>query len=183
MASERAAVAEKHVCAILSDAIGHSDAHAAVVVYDTQCALAADLAEAYRGCLPRARFIDFDAVTPEEVRAAFEPLVPSDLVVLIQSTNFRLEAFRIRVDLFNRSLKVIEHPHLSRMAGAEADYYVDSLAYDREYYRGTGLALKARIDRAVTGAVESGHGVLHFVKRILQVRQICLGSGEILASE
>lgn len=160
--SRLADTATKHVRDILSLAVEYTDFRTAVVVYDTQCPLAVVLTEAYRRCLPQARFIDFDTVTPEAVRASFEPLVASDLVVLIQSTNFRLEAFRIRVDLFNRSLKVIEHPHLARMEGAEADYYVDSLAYESAYYRGTGRALKDRIDRASSGAVESGGARLDF---------------------
>ena len=33
---------------------------------------------------------------PEQVLAAFKQMAPKDLVVLVQSTNFRLEAFRIR---------------------------------------------------------------------------------------
>ncbi len=160
--NEMTDAAAKHVHDILSLAVEYADSRSAVVVYDTQCPLAAVLTEAYRRCLPRARFIDFDTVTPEAVRAAFEPLTVSDLVVLIQSTNFRLEAFRIRVDLFARGIKVIEHPHLSRMRGPEAGYYVDSLAYDAEYYRGTGRALKARIDRAASGSLDSGGERLDF---------------------
>src|SRR5690606_18532599 len=88
--------------------------------------------------------------------AAFEPLEPSSLVVLIQSENFRVEAFRIRVELFKRGLKVIEHPHLARMRGPEASRYVESLAYDPGYYRTVGRALKERIDRAQSGEVASG---------------------------
>ena len=61
-------------------------------------------------------------------------LKPSDLVVLVQSTSFRLDAFRIRIELFKRQLKVIEHPHLGRMSGHEIEYYIDSLAYDPEYF-------------------------------------------------
>ncbi len=154
--------AERHVRDILSLAIEYSDGHA-VVVSDERCALAATLTEAYRRCLPQAKQINFDAVSPQEVLETFKPLAPSDLVVLIQSTNFRLEAFRIRVELFNRSLKVIEHPHLSRMQGLEAEYYVDSLAYDAEYYRGVGKALKDRLDRAHSAKVESGGASLDFV--------------------
>ncbi len=148
--------AEKHIRDILSLAIEYSDARAAVVVSDARCALAVTLTEAYRRCLPKAKFIDFDAVSPETVLSAFESLASSDLVVLIQSTSFRLEAFRIRVDLFSRSIKVIEHPHLSGMRDEEARTYIDSLAYDAEYYRGVGRALKKRIDEARVAAVESG---------------------------
>ncbi len=154
--------AQKHVGDILSIAMEYSDLQAAVVVYDERCGLAKALTEAYRRCLPKARFIHFDEVTPQAVLAAFKALVPADLVVLIQSANFRLEAFRIRVELFKRSLKVIEHPHLGRMLGLEALYYLDSLAYDPVYYRGIGRALKERIDRALCGVLESGGEKLIF---------------------
>jgi aminopeptidase len=83
--------------------------------------------------------------------------VASSLVVLVQSTNFRLEAFRIRVELFKLGLKVIEHVHLSRMPGAQGDHYIEALAYDPSYYRGVGKALKAKID-AAAGAVLYGGG-------------------------
>jgi len=150
------AVAERHLHDILEIVIEHGPPHMAVVVSDSRCELAMALASAYRRCLPTARFIDFDAVSPEAVLAAFEPLVAGDLVVLIQTTSFRLEAFRIRVELFKRQLKVIEHPHLCRMTGAEARYYIDSLAYDPAYFRGVGNALKQRIDRAQSAAIDSG---------------------------
>lgn len=148
--------AATHVGGILSMAIEHSDRHSAVVVFDKGCDLALALAEAYRRNIPNARFIDFDATPPEEVHAAFAPLVASDLVVLIQSTAFRLDAYRLRVELFKRSLKVIEHVHLARMPGEQGHHYIESLAYDRDYYRGVGAALKARIDSAPYGVVDSG---------------------------
>ena len=147
--------AEKNVRDILTLAIEHTPAHSAVVVWDGQCALSLALTEAYRRCLPGAVFIDFDTVAPEAVRAEFERLSPSDLVVLIQSTSFRLDAFRIRVELFKRALKVIEHPHLSRMPGDEALLYIESLAYDPVYVRGVGNALKARFDSAKVGVINS----------------------------
>lgn len=154
--------AERHLRDVLAIAFEHASSHAAVVVFDQRCSLAIALTEAYRRCLPDAMFIDFDAVSPASITAAFAPLVASDLVVLIQSTNFRLDAYRIRVELFKRNLKVIEHPHLARMPGQQALYYIDSLAYDPVYYRGVGNALKARIDRAQSGAIESGGEQLVF---------------------
>ena len=138
---------------ILTQAIVHTQK--AIVVWDGQCELAIALTRAYRQCLPEADFIDFDRVASDVVRAEFERLARGDLVVLIQSTSFRLDAFRIRVELFKRGLKVIEHPHLSRMPGEEALIYIESLAYDADYYRGTGQALKARIDVAKTGVIDS----------------------------
>ncbi|MDB5106376.1 MAG: hypothetical protein JWP91_4065 [Fibrobacteres bacterium] len=148
--------AEKHIRDILALAVEHGPSGDAVLVYDRRSELSVLLADAYRRCLPTAAFIDFDAVPPEAILGAFAPLRPGDLVVLIQSGNFRLEAFRIRVELFKRGLKVIEHPHLERMTGNEASWYVDSLAYDPLYYRGVGRALQARIDAADGGVVDSG---------------------------
>lgn len=132
------------------------------MVWDAQCDLAIALTEAYRRCLPDATFIDFNSLTAKLVLAEFERLSPGDLVVLIQSTSFRLDAFRIRVELFKRSIKVIEHPHLARMWGEEAQTYIDSLAYDRDYFRGVGNALKARIDSAQAGVIDSGGEQLVF---------------------
>jgi aminopeptidase len=154
--AEAVDAAEKHLRDVLAIAFEHAHPRAAVVVFDARCDLAIALTEAYRRCLPAATFIDFDAVSPEAVTAAFAQLVASDLVVLVQSTNFRLDAYRIRVELFKRDLKVIEHPHLARMPGLQALYYIESLAYDPAYYRGVGNALKARIDRARCGAIDSG---------------------------
>lgn len=132
------------------------------MVWDGQSDLAIALTEAYRRCLPGATFIEFDSHAPEAVLAEFERLSPGDLVVLIQSGSFRLDAFRIRVELFKRSLKVIEHPHLARMRGEEALTYIDSLAYDSDYFRGVGSALKARIDSARAGVIDSGGEQLVF---------------------
>ena len=146
-------LAEKNLRDILTLSVQHTQS--ALVVWDGQCELSIALCTAYRRCLPDATFVDFDSVSPETIRAAFERLVPGDLVVLIQSTSFRLDAFRIRVELFKLGLKVIEHPHLSRMPGKEALIYIDSLAYDPAYFRGVGHALKARIDAAQTGVIDS----------------------------
>lgn len=152
------AEARQSLADLLAIAIGHAPPQAALIVADTRCALAAGLLETYRHCLPDARCMDFDAVSPSDVLAAFATLGMGDLVILIQSTSFRLEAFRIRVELFKRGLKVIEHVHLSRMPGAESLVYLASLAYDPVYFRGTGQALKRKIDRARHGMLDSGGG-------------------------
>jgi hypothetical protein len=154
--------AERNLRAVLSSAIEHSDAAQALVIFDAGSELALALTQAYRRCLPRAAFLEFDERATESVLAALARLVPGDLVVLIQSTRFLLAAFRFRLELFKRSLKVIEHPHLARMPDAEGALYIDSLAYDRDYYHGVGHALKARIDRARSAVIDSGGEQLVF---------------------
>lgn len=125
----------------------------ALRVYDAQSGLSRLLAEAYRAALPNAAALNFDQVTPQEILSAVEALPPKALVALIQSTSFRLNEFRFRVELFNRGLKVVEHPHLGRIPEGEFAVYIDALAYDPSYYRSVGPALKARIDRAARIAV------------------------------
>ena len=154
--------ARRHIGDVLLHVIGHREPACAVVVFDTRCELAVLVSSAYRACLPNATFVDFDAVLPDAVLRAFEPLNRGDLVVLVQSSNFRLEAFRIRVELFKRGLAVIEHPHLERMAVAEIPAYIESLAYDPSYYRTVGPALKARIDCARRAVVDSGGALLTY---------------------
>ncbi|WLI88199.1 hypothetical protein Q4S45_15840 [Massilia sp. R2A-15] len=158
--------AAAHLRDVLAQVVEHGPAHAALVVYDERTGLSRALAEGYRRNLPGAVFIDFDKVAPDDVLAAFRRMAPSDLVVLVQSTNFRLEAFRIRVELFKLGLKVIEHVHLSRMPGAQGAHYIESLAYDPAYYRGVGRALKERIDSASSATVDSGGELLVFASTL-----------------
>jgi hypothetical protein len=145
---------------ILGLAFEHAPGAPALLVFDRRSELARLLASAYATCLGSARAIDFDAHTPEEIRAAFAALPRGALVVLVQSSSFRLDAFRIRVELFKQGLKVIEHPHLERMPGAQVERYVESLAYDPAYYRVVGPALKERIDRAQTATLVTPAGRL-----------------------
>jgi hypothetical protein len=154
--------ATAHLRDVLAIALEHGPGRRALVVYDTRTGLARALAEAYRRNLPDATFVDFDGVAPEEVLALFKTFAPQDLVVLVQSTNFRLDGFRLRVELFKLGLKVIEHVHLSRMPGAQGAHYIESLAYDPQYFRGVGHALKSRIDRAARAEVHGGGEVLAF---------------------
>ncbi|MDL2357836.1 MAG: hypothetical protein QFF03_21505 [Pseudomonadota bacterium] len=159
-------LAAAHLRDVLALVVEHGPGHAALVVCDRRTGLARALAEGYRRNLPDATFIDFDSVAPDAVLAAFRRMAAGDLVVLVQSTNFRLEAFRIRVELFKLGLKVIEHVHLSRMPGAQGAHYIASLAYDPAYYRGVGQALKARIDAASSATVDSGGETLVFASRL-----------------
>jgi hypothetical protein len=154
--------ATAHLRDVLAIALEHGPGRRALVVYDQRTGLARALVEAYRRNLPEADFIDFDSAAPETVLAAFREYVAGDLVVLVQSTNFRLDGFRLRVELFKLGLKVIEHVHLSRMPGAQGDHYIEALAYDPQYFRGVGHALKRRIDAASRAEVHGGDAVLVF---------------------
>ncbi len=152
----------RHTKVLLDEVFVHDDTHQAVIVYDTDSSLSTILSDAYHSNLPNATFINFHENTPEQIRAVFDTLEAEDLVILIQSTNFRLDAFRIRVELFKRKIKVLEHPHLSRMKEDEVSHYIDAIEYNKTYIRETGRNLKAKIDASQSGVIYSGGEVLHF---------------------
>jgi len=153
---------QKNIQDILTLSVEHTSDKTALIIFDRQSELARIVSQGYRECLPKSPSMIFDEVPPEEILAAFEALHEGDLVVLIQSSSFRLNAFRIRVELFKRKLKVIEHPHLGRMEGEEISCYLDALAYDPAYFRNTGNALKARLDAASLVVVDSDGALLRY---------------------
>ncbi len=127
----------------------------ALVVFDTQNGLTNILTQAYRNVLPNARFIDFDLLAKEEILREFDNMKPKDLVVQIQTMNFRLDDFRIRLHLFQQKLKVIEHMHLSRDNETVWDVYIDSLEYDQNWYRKIAPSLQETLCRAQVLKIKS----------------------------
>jgi hypothetical protein len=146
--------ATKHVRDIVTEALLHVPPAKTLVVVDLDSPLSRLLAEAYRAALPQATFLVFGERSKEEIFVAFDGLAPGDLVVLVQSMSFRLDEFRIRIELFKRKLKVIEHVHLSRMAPDQEAAYVAGLAHDPNAYRPLGHALKTVLDSAKDVLVE-----------------------------
>lgn len=145
---------------IIHLAIKHDVTKRALVVYDTQNGLTNILTQAYRIVLPEATFVDFDSITKEEAKAQFDSMNEGDLVVLIQTSNFMLNAFRIRLHLFNKKLKVIEHMHLYRNSEDVWDVYINSLAYDPSWYITKGHALKSKLENTKELIIKGGNGIL-----------------------
>jgi len=141
-------IAEANIRDTVSIALAYTPRERAVIIYDTKSDLSRLLTKAYQAVLPDAVAFDFDQSDPEVILKQFSLLSPDDLVILVQSTSFRLSQFRIRLELFQRKLKVIEHPHLGRFLEEEFAVYVDALAYDPTYYRTVGPQLKDRLSRA-----------------------------------
>ncbi len=139
--------AQTHITQIVQDAIQLQPTERALVIFDTEAALTKIITDAYRHILPEAQFVDFSTVTTGDVFALFDGLKPGDLVVLIQSANFRLDAFRVRIEIFQRGLKTIEHTHLNRIPETQFATYVNALAYDQAYYRPIGKALKVGVEK------------------------------------
>ncbi len=161
--STSVAQAEANIRNILEHAIRFQDGDDALVIFDTQSSLANILTEAYRAALPNGTFIDFDTVTSTDIFFKLDTMSEGSLVVLVQSTNFRLDEFRIRIELFKRGFKAIEHVHLGRMSSEQEELYIGELTYDPNYYRPLGRTLKAKMDAAQNVVVESGDARLEYV--------------------
>ena len=154
--------AQQHTKTLLDVVFHHTNNHKAIIVYDTGSELSRILAEVYQTNLPEAIAINFNATPPGEILDTFATLDALDMVILIQSNNFRLDAFRIRVELFKRKIKVLEHPHLNRMTGNEVSHYIGALAYDTHNIKEVGIKLKEKIDIAQSIVIESGNTQLTF---------------------
>jgi hypothetical protein len=155
--------AAQNVGDIVRLALKPSPASKTLVIFDDLTPLSRTITEAYRLALPRATFLDFSPAGAEAVWRTVDALSPGDLVVLVQSNNFRLNEFRFRIELFKRGLWTIDHMHLERAKDDEQmATYVDALAYDPSYYLGLGRALKEKIDGAQTTVVRCTGTILTY---------------------
>ncbi len=143
-----------------------------LVIYDTQNGLTNILTESYKKSLTeicggdfeifekKVEFLDFDKSNKEEILREIEKLKERDLVVMIQTTNFRLDDFRIRLHLFTKKLKVIEHMHLDRNDENVWDVYVNSLEYDKDYYYNHAHNIKNKLANSEKLIIKSGENFL-----------------------
>jgi aminopeptidase len=173
-AADRHALAVRHVGDSLRLVMEHTLSQRAIVLFDENSELAKILTEAYRTVLPNDLALPFYDTPHADTKAAFETLKPGDMVIMVQTESFQIPDYRIRVELYNRNVKVLVHGNLSKVTGDGMDYYIDSLAYDPAYYRGTGYALKARIDQATSASVE-GHGATLRIDSGLEESKINIG--------
>ncbi|QQR93096.1 MAG: hypothetical protein IPJ89_02560 [Candidatus Iainarchaeum archaeon] len=110
-----------------------------VIIHDQQSPLSKIVTQGYRDALKEhgstlTHFWDFDAFTSEQLIEKINALKEGDLVVLVQSSSFRVSVYRWRLELFARKLKVIEHMRLSYMKESEFPTYIHSLKNDSPYY-------------------------------------------------
>jgi len=149
--------ASQNITDLLRDVFLHDDHSTALVIYDLSSPLSVVLTDAYRKALPKGLFINFDDTDTEVIMSQLEALKSGDFVTLVQSKSFRLSAYRIRIELFKKKIKVAEHPHLGRMSrDDEVKHYVNALAYDKQYYHHTGHTLKNMLQVASGAVVHSG---------------------------
>ncbi len=146
MDSDSLQILEKNLSDTLQLAISHDLQSPSLIISDQQSILYKLLAQTYEKVCVGGKFLTIEDANFEQIIQEIDALPANALVVLVQSSNFRLNEFRFRIELFKRQLKVIEHVHLDRMPESEISTYIQSLAYDSTYYHHMGPLLKSKID-------------------------------------
>lgn len=121
-----------------------------ILIYDKKSRLSLLLANAYRRQMPEAEHVDFDTCDKKILREKLLSLPAGSTVILVQSKNFRLDAFRIRLQLFNNSVGCLEHTHLQYIDESEYETYIDALEYRGGYYEKLGAFLSEKLENCQT---------------------------------
>lgn len=156
------ALAEQGIKETLENAFHWTPAQRTLVITDDEAPLTQILTKAYQSFMPMADFHHFKVGAEEEAIAKLNACEKGDLVVLIQSANFRLNEFRVRIELFKKGIQTIEYVHLGRMSEDQFETHLNTLRYDKEYYHTMGPAIKAIIDPAQDIRVECEDTVLEY---------------------
>ncbi|MDQ7009976.1 MAG: hypothetical protein Q9M94_06825, partial [Candidatus Gracilibacteria bacterium] len=146
-----------------------------ILVYDKESKLSTILGEAYSeniisfSCKERdagkaerviisSEIIIFGEIDKEVLKEKLMNLEVDSTVILVQSTNFRLDNFRLRLNLKNAGIGCIEHNHLGYIKDSEIETYADSLEYRTPFYIELGNKLKNKFDKADKLVVVSKDG-------------------------
>ncbi len=124
-----------------------------ILVYDQNSSLARELTQWYIIALEwikNTELINFDTVDKMQLKEKLLSLKQNSTVILIQSTNFRLENFRIRLSLHKNWVGCLEHNHLSYIKEHEIENYADAIEYKTPYYEELSNKLKKLSDKADT---------------------------------
>ncbi len=79
-------------------------------------------------------------------------------VILVQSTNFRLDGFRIRLNLKNAWVWCLEHAHLWYILDDQIENYIDSICYHTPYYEALSDWFKEIVQDADTLTMKTHDG-------------------------
>lgn len=132
-----------------------------LVVYDKNSILSRILAQAYGTVLDESKslMVDFETTTVDQLKATIDTMKEGDMVVLVQSNGFRLNDYRLRIELFKVGIKNLEHAHLDMMPNCQVETYIDTLAFvpDEETKR-LAHELKRRMDKETRFVIRSRDG-------------------------
>lgn len=122
-----------------------------VFVYDKNSILSSLISEAYiqnLSIFPNVEIINFDEVDKDLLKEKLLSLKEKSTVILVQSTNFRLDWFRIRLSLNKNWVWCLEHNHLSYIKENETKNYINSISYKTPYFDDLSWKMKSFFDKA-----------------------------------
>ncbi len=125
-----------------------------VLVYDTNSKLSTMIWESYSKNLENfknTQIIIFDETLDKEkenLKNSLLSLEEFSTVILVQSTSFRLDDFRIRLNLMNANIWCLEHYHLAYIKKEQYENYIDAIEYKTPYY----LELSNKLEKAFNKA-------------------------------
>jgi hypothetical protein len=101
----------------------------------------------------------------ESIKSELLGLPKGSIAILVQSANFRLSTFRIRLELFNIGVHVVEHNHLAYIRESEFDTFIDCLQYRTpEYVRALEVCTKLFAEAHETKLISTDGSELIFGK-------------------
>jgi hypothetical protein len=127
-----------------------------IVVYDLECELTKNIWEWYAENLKNrenSEVIIFEEIEAVVLKEKLMSLPEFSSVVLIQSRDFRLDDFRIRLNLHNKWVWCLEHNHLIYLKSGESDTYIDAIKYRWEEYNRLSNKFKDISDNAGTAKI------------------------------
>lgn len=138
-----------------------------VLVYDLNSVLSMEVSEAYIKNLENdsnALLINIDEIKKEDLIETLISLPKNSSVILVQSTNFRLNDFRMRMTLFKLGIWCLEHTHLKYIKDLEIENYADAIEYKTPYYNKLSNILKAKSDKATNMKIETRDGSIFLLE-------------------
>lgn len=127
-----------------------------IVVYDLECELTKNIWEAYKQNLENRKnseVIIFEEIKAEDLKEKLMNLQEHSTVVLVQSRDFRLDEFRIRLNLHNKCVGCMEHNHLIYLRKWEENTYIDAISYRWKEYDRLSTKFKNISDNAQTAKI------------------------------
>jgi len=124
-----------------------------ILVYDFDSILSTEISNWYISNLKNrenTELIDFNKIDTESLKEKLLSLEKNSTVILVQSTNFRLDNFRIRLNLNNAWVWCLEHRHLVYNYDEQLENYADALTYNWDFYNKVWWKLKKLSDEAET---------------------------------
>lgn len=120
-----------------------------VLIYDNESKLSRLISSWYIENLKNysnSEFIEYQTISNEKLKNKILSLESYSTVIMVESTNFRLEEFRFRMSLQHRTIAWIEHNHLKYISENQIKTYLEAISYQTPYFQKVSDFLKEKND-------------------------------------